>query len=174
MNALDYRGRTLVLTGAAGGIGQGLAQVRLRLQAIQCVSIHRRGIELVRMRPFLFGPVHGRVGIFEQFFRIIPMIRVHSTANSPADIQMMADHHPRLAQLVQNLFGNLGNCISSNVGQQQGKFISPDPCKNILCPQVLFQAVRHCMQQLIAHVMAISIINVFQPVQMQVKHGYHL
>lgn len=26
MNPLDYRGRTVVLTGAAGGIGRGLAQ----------------------------------------------------------------------------------------------------------------------------------------------------
>ncbi|HAV87456.1 MAG TPA: NAD(P)-dependent oxidoreductase, partial [Pseudomonas sp.] len=64
MNALDYRGRTLVLTGAAGGIGQGLAQAFAEAGA-RLELIDRDGAALDRLRAALPEGVQARAVVLD-------------------------------------------------------------------------------------------------------------
>lgn len=64
MNALDYRGRTLVLTGAAGGIGQGLAQAFAEAGA-RLELIDRDGAALDRLCATLPEGVQARAVVLD-------------------------------------------------------------------------------------------------------------
>ncbi|WP_313306102.1 SDR family NAD(P)-dependent oxidoreductase, partial [Stutzerimonas balearica] len=64
MNALDYRGRTLVLTGAAGGIGQGLAHAFAEAGA-RLELIDRDGAALDRLRAALPEGVQARAVVLD-------------------------------------------------------------------------------------------------------------
>jgi len=122
--------------------------------------------------PFEFGVVHRDIGILDQCGHVIAIIRVNADADAGADKQFAFVGQERLVETAQQFFGNHLRIVRVfKPRQQHDKFVTAKAGNRIDVAQLLRQAGRDALEQLVTHWMAEAVIDVLEAIKVQEQHG---
>ena len=123
-----------------------------------------------------FGLVHGLIGLTQQLVGIhLVGLRVKRHANAGRHLQGQFAQHQGLGSGFEQA-GQHGHAVGHvwQVYQYGGKLVATHSCKRIALAQDGLHALCQCDQHLVAHLVAVQVIDAFEPVQVDVGHGQHL
>ena len=114
---------------------------------------------------FLFGSVHGLVGVPDQPFGVGIIFRVQGDAQAGGQVYLFVRQFEWLADRRQNTLIQGFGMITLN---QQNKFIAADTGDGISAAKASGQPFCHHAQGLVAEVVAKFIIDALEAVQVQI------
>ena len=91
---------------------QRLAQIRSGFQPSPGAGLHHRAVIANGVALFVFGRVHGRVGVHDQTSGVIAIQRVRSHANTGGNRQFVLVDHHRLGQCFEQTFCQLASVFA--------------------------------------------------------------
>ena len=114
------------------------------------------------------GLIHRGVGIGDQAFHGGGMIGVHRDAATTRHTQGLAlEFGAQLADGARDAVGHHFQYLIRHVGRQYGKLIAAQPRENLVAPRLAADLGCHAYQRGVARAVAISVINVFETIEIK-------
>ena len=150
---------------------EALAQVAFQAGAGADFGLHRRVEKAQRVAAGSFGLVHGHVGTLEYLVDRTVLHGEQGDADAGrADIAAALQgvgHGERLNDLVADVFNLLAGLfrLQAQAFEHQHKLIAAETSQGVLGAHMATQAFGDLLQQLVAHVVAKGVVEVFEIVQ---------
>ena len=117
---------------------------------------------------FLFGSIHGLVGMADQAFGVGIILRVQGDAEAGGQIYRFTRHVERLTDRAQDTLIQRLGMIALN---QQNKFIAADSGDGISAAETSGEPFRHHAEGLVAEIVAEFIVDTLESVQVKIADG---
>ncbi len=144
---------------------QRAAQCRLQLQLARRALLHAGREEAPRRLALVLGAVHRRVGVARQDLVVVAVRRIAGDADRHRHAQLVALHHARLGQALQQLAGHQLGAGGVGAGQQHGELVAAEAGHGVDLAQAALQAARDLAEQRVAHAVAEGVVDVLELVQ---------
>ncbi|MNM45486.1 hypothetical protein D3C81_564110 [compost metagenome] len=144
---------------------KGDSQVLEQLQLQARVAVHRHVKEAVTVLASTFGVIHRRIGVTQQLMLIDAIARVEHDANARRNLQILVRNAKGTGNQVDLLGGDPKGVIRLLQLHQQHKFVTTDARQGVLTVQVAAQALRHVLEQQVAHMVTKGIVDRFEAIQ---------
>ena len=146
-------------------------QVALERQAPRRRQVHLLGEELVVGAAHLLRVVHGRVGVADQRLGVAAVVGKHADADGGRDHQFaLLDEHG-IRQLLDHLLRHAGDIRGAlDLGQHHHELVAADAADGVADAQLLHQALRHFLEQRVAHAVAERVVDVLEAVEVDEHH----
>ena len=144
----------------------GSAQVAVQLHALFDQLRHGLGEEVQLVAPGILGAVHGQVGEPQQGVDVAPVLGIGGDADAGGDKQLPTLDFKGFGQARQQLArGGLQGQTVPRVLDQHGEFVPAQPGHGVARPGQRPQALGHLAQQLVAHRVAVGVVDLLEVVQ---------
>ncbi|MNM28623.1 hypothetical protein D3C81_391390 [compost metagenome] len=155
--------------------GDGAAQLLLHGQAGADVAAHALGEKRVMVAPHFLGAHQRRVGVAQHVVEAVAIGRAHGDADAGGQRQAFAIDAELPAQAGQDgLRQRQGTSQQGIVLQQNLEFIAALARHRVALAHAAGEETRHYLQRLVAHGLAVRIVDVLEAVQVQAHQHYLL
>ena len=158
-------------------LGHATAHVMLQLQSLADHLLHQRVIKTQGVFTRRLGVVHRQVGALHQLIYAVRFIVEQHHAEAGGVEQIMLTDPIRLTQREHELTADMLHLSSSFLRlrlqpfKHDDKLVTPQTGHGVQFAQGIFQALRHLTQQLIAGLVPIQVVDVFEVVQIKEDQG---
>ena len=119
--------------------------------------------------------VHPLVGQDADVFYLRAVRRVKGAAAAGADVQLLPVDDERLRQDIFDPLGPLGaEFLADGSVNDEGKLIAADAERVVRAPHTAPQPPGHSLEQLVAHIVAVGVVDGFEAVQIQIEQRKRL
>ena len=154
---------------------QRVAQVRFEFQPLHRMRVQLLGIELERASAFFLGAIHCDVRILQQRLGIASVRRIGTDADARRGTILPSGENHRLGQRFQNLAGHrAGLVLGAQPFCQHREFIAAEARDHVDFPDTGDQPFRHYAQYLVARVVAQTVVDVLETVEVEKQDRQHL
>ena len=152
--------------------GDGPPEVRLHGQQVAGAGEHGPGEDLEAVAPGLLGLVHGQVGVAQQVFRGVGLVRVQGDAQAGGELDVVAVHGQRHGQgLADALDGLDGLARGDELLQQDHEFVAAEARNRVQPAHAFAQHFGHGHEHLVAKGVAKAVVQDLEAVQVQKDQG---
>ena len=156
---------------------QTLAQVGFHRRTGRHHRLHGRVKKTQCVATGCLGLVHGQVSTLEQLVDAGQMVVKQRDADAGRAVMLVVSHAVGLVQRSQYLAPNGFRLSCSFVGvgakflQKHHEFVSAQARHSVRLPHALAQPNRHLLEQLIAHIVALRVVQVLEVIEINEQQG---
>ncbi len=123
----------------------------------------------------MLGPVHGRIGPPQQCVQIGVAGFVYRDPDTDRDDNGMFAQHERLAHGANDFFGHLSGVAPDiiDVFQNDGELVARQARNEVAAPHRQTEPGTELLEQQVARVMAETVVDLLEAIQIEKHHGHH-
>ena len=146
-------------------------QVAFQREAPRRRKVHLLGEELVVGAAHLLRVVHGRVGVADQRLGVAPVVGKDADADRGRDHQLALLDERGIRQLLDHLLRHAGDVRGAlDLGQHHHELVAADAADAVADAQLLHQALRHFLEQRVAHAVSERVVDGLEAVEVDEHH----
>ena len=151
---------------------QSAAQLLVQLAAYAHLAVQAGDIELVPITRARLGQHHGLLGLLQQLFGVVAVVREQGNADGRAQADRVFANFEWAAQIVQNGLGQLCSFVGlTDACLHQRELIAAQACQAAQSAAVGTQAVCQGHQQAVAGLVAELFVDFLEVIQAAAQHG---
>ena len=153
-------------------VGDGLAEAALEGEALDGLGVHGGRVELVVVAPLLLGPVHRRVGVADERFRVVTVRRIDGDADARRDEELAAVDPEGIVDRFADLPGDLGRVFfGGDARDEERELVAAEARDRVALADVLLDALGDLAEQLVADGVAQRVVDDLEAVEVEEEHG---
>ena len=130
------------------------------------------GILMEAVPACVLGMVHGDVRILDEGVRIGTVVGEEGHSDAGRDLYFQPVELKRLVERMEDPFGHiLGHLRLTDLGEEQDEFVPSPAGDGVSLAEHVEQPVGHALEQLVADIMSVGIVDFLEFVQVEHKDG---